>query len=65
MEGQGVSDLSGKDYNEGKGTLAQLLQDPLKAPRFAHLRNAQANGRCAKMCGYAINAKASLCCVDR
>jgi hypothetical protein len=41
MEGQGVADLSGKDYNEGKGTLVQLLQDPAKAPRFAHLRDPQ------------------------
>ena len=41
MEGQGVVDLSGKDYNQGRGTLAQLLQDPQKAPQFAHLRDAQ------------------------
>jgi hypothetical protein len=39
MEGQGVADLDGKDYNNGKGTLAQLLQDPAKASSFAHLRD--------------------------
>ena len=41
MEGQGVADLEGKDYNNGKGTLAQLLRDPAKAPLFRHLRNDQ------------------------
>jgi acetyl esterase/lipase len=40
MEGQAVVDLTGKDYNEGKGTLAALLADPAKAAPFAHLRNA-------------------------
>ncbi len=38
MEGQAVADLDGPDYNDGKGTLACLLRDPAKAPRFAHLR---------------------------
>jgi len=28
MEGQGVADLEGKDYNGGKGTLKSLLHDP-------------------------------------
>ena len=40
MEGQGVVDLDGKDYNQGKGTLAQLMRDPAKAPLFKHLMNA-------------------------
>ena len=40
MEGQGVVDLEGKNYNEGKGTLAQLLRDPAKAPLFKHLKDA-------------------------
>ena len=40
MEGQAVVDLDGKDYNDGKGTLAQLLRDPVKAPQFRHLRTA-------------------------
>jgi len=40
MEGQAVVDLKGKDYNEGKGTLAKLMEDPAKAPMFAHLRAA-------------------------
>jgi hypothetical protein len=40
MEGQAVVDLAGKDYNEGKGTLAVLLQDPAKAPMLRHLRGA-------------------------
>ncbi len=38
MEGQAVVDLEGKDYNEGKGTLASLLRDPKLAPKFQHLR---------------------------
>src|SRR3954471_4140555 len=41
MEGQGVADLDGKDYNQGKGTLAQLIRDPAKGPMFKHLTNAQ------------------------
>jgi hypothetical protein len=40
MEGQGVADLDGKDYNEGRGTLVWLLKDPAKAPRYAHLKDA-------------------------
>ncbi len=40
MEGQGVADLDGPDYNHGKGTLAQLLREPATAPRFQHLRDA-------------------------
>lgn len=39
MEGQAVVDLTGKDYNGGKGTLAYLMQDPAKASMFAHLKN--------------------------
>lgn len=41
MEGQAVADLDGPDYNDGRGTLALLLRDPAKAPRFAHLRDPQ------------------------
>ena len=40
MQGQAVVDLSGKDYNEGKGSLISLCQDPLKAPIYKHLRTA-------------------------
>ncbi|MDB5385365.1 MAG: hypothetical protein JWM11_1011 [Planctomycetaceae bacterium] len=40
MEGQAVVDLDGKDYNQGKGTLAMLLRDPVKSVRYKHLRNA-------------------------
>lgn len=39
MEGQAVVDLAGKDYNEGKGTLATLLNEPAFAARFGHLRD--------------------------
>jgi Carbohydrate esterase, sialic acid-specific acetylesterase len=38
MEGQAVVDLTGKDYNDGKGTLASLLADPSKQMQFKHLR---------------------------
>lgn len=38
MEGQAVSDLDGKHYNEGKGTLNFLLKDPAKAATFKHLQ---------------------------
>lgn len=40
MEGAAVVDLAGKDYNEGRGTLAVLMQDPAKAPMFKHLKDA-------------------------
>src|SRR6187431_2556908 len=38
MEGQAVADLAGKDYNDGKGTLKALMNDPAKAPLFKHLK---------------------------
>jgi hypothetical protein len=38
MEGQAVADLDGKDYNEGKGTLKALSNDPAKAPLIKHLK---------------------------
>ncbi len=37
MEGQAVTDLEGKDYNDGKGTLRFLLKDPKKASLVKHL----------------------------
>ena len=40
MEGQAVTDLAGKDYNEGRGTLAALMRDPVKGPLFKHLKGA-------------------------
>src|SRR5947207_9317088 len=39
MEGQAVADLDGKNYNDGKGTLKALLNDPAKAALVKHLRN--------------------------
>lgn len=41
MEGQSVVDLTGKDYNNGKGTLAMMLKDPAKAKLIKHLTNEQ------------------------
>ena len=41
MEGQAVADLDGKDYNDGKGTLKYLLNDPNKAALVKHLRNSK------------------------
>ena len=43
MEGQAVVDLAGRDYNDGKGTLAALLADPAKASLVGHLRDAAGN----------------------
>ena len=40
MEGAAVVDLTGKDYNDGHGTLATLLNDPAKGPMFKHLKGA-------------------------
>ena len=39
MEGQGVADLEGKDYNDGKGTLNTLMKDPAKRALFKHLKD--------------------------
>jgi len=41
MEGQGVADLEGKDYNDGKGTLQFLLRDPEKSSLFKRLKDEQ------------------------
>src|SRR5258706_4452046 len=41
MEGQAVVDLDGKDYNQGKGTLATLMRDPARSTMFKHLKDAQ------------------------
>ena len=41
MEGQAVVDLDGKDYNDGKGTLASLFKDAAKAKSVQHLKNAK------------------------
>ena len=38
MEGQAVADLDGKDYNDGKGTLNWLLNDPVRGKPFEHVR---------------------------
>jgi hypothetical protein len=38
MEGQAVVDLTGKDYNEGRGTLVEVMARPENAERYAHLR---------------------------
>lgn len=40
MEGQGVVDLEGDDYNQGKGTLKMLLGDPVKGHKLRHLLDA-------------------------
>lgn len=40
MEGQAVTDLTGKDYNEGRGTLASLMADSVKGAIFKHLKDA-------------------------
>ena len=41
MEGQGVVDLAGKDYNEGRGTLLTLMRDPVKGAMFKHFKDAE------------------------
>lgn len=38
MEGQAVVDLTGRNYNEGKGTLVEVMSRPGNAERYAHLR---------------------------
>src|SRR2546430_254482 len=37
VEGQAVVAKKGRDYNDGKGTLAVLMEDPAKATMFRHL----------------------------
>lgn len=44
MEGQGVVDLDHpQHYNSGKGTLLHVMQDPKKAKRFSHVKDADGN----------------------
>ncbi len=38
MQGHAVVDLAGKEYNGGKGTLAEIINDPAKAGLVAHLK---------------------------
>ncbi len=38
MEGQAVVDLTGKNYNEGRGTLVEVMARPENAEGYAHLR---------------------------
>jgi hypothetical protein len=45
MQGHAVVDLTGKDYNDGKGTLAALLADPATRAAYAHLVNADGSWR--------------------
>ncbi len=45
MEGQAVVALKGKDYNDGKGTLAAMLADPAKATAIQHLMTADGLGK--------------------
>jgi Carbohydrate esterase, sialic acid-specific acetylesterase len=45
MQGHAVVDLKGKDYNEGKGTLAAFLADPATRATYAHLVNADGSWR--------------------
>lgn len=45
MEGQAVVDLQGKDYNDGKGTLAALMNDPAKKDLLRHLKDANGDWR--------------------
>jgi hypothetical protein len=39
MEGQAVVDLEGSDYNDGRGTLASLMRDPVKGAMLRHLKD--------------------------
>ncbi|WP_435011649.1 sialate O-acetylesterase [Tundrisphaera lichenicola] len=41
MQGQAVADLDGKDYNDGRGTLNDLMRHADKSGRFKHLRDDQ------------------------
>jgi len=45
MEGQAVVDLQGKDYNDAKGTLVSLMNDPTKTDLFTHLTDAKGSWR--------------------
>jgi pimeloyl-ACP methyl ester carboxylesterase len=45
MEGQAVVWLTGKDYNDGKGTLGAFMKDAAKAPTYAHLVTPEGKGK--------------------
>jgi hypothetical protein len=38
MQGQAVADLAGGNYNEGKGTLVDVMSKPEAGARYAHLK---------------------------
>ncbi|NBV48191.1 MAG: hypothetical protein EBR95_03880, partial [Verrucomicrobia bacterium] len=38
MQGQGVADLAGRNYNQGKGTLVDVMSKPEAGTRYAHLK---------------------------
>ena len=45
MEGQAVSDVTGKDYNENRGTLVECMANPGCGVRFAKLREGDGRWR--------------------
>ena len=45
MEGQAVVDLTGKDYNDGKGTLLWLLNKPSIGEKVTHLITSDGKGK--------------------
>ena len=63
MEGQGVADLEGKDYNNGKGTLKTLLRDPAKArARETSVRVNGGHGPSGTTSGSGTSARVNRCC---
>ena len=45
MEGQAVVDLTGRDYNDGRGTLATLIKEPRLTRQMRHLQNPDGSWR--------------------
>lgn len=45
MAGPAVVDLDGESYNNGRGTLLSMFDDPKRAPLVTHLRNADGTWR--------------------
>lgn len=48
MEGQAVVDLTGRDYNDGRGTLATLIKEPRLTRQMRHLQNLDGSWRTRK-----------------
>ena len=61
MEGQAVVDLAGKDYNDGKGTLVSLMNDPASGTSSSTSRTRTGTGGFGTTSGCGTNLRVDRC----